>query len=163
MTTPSTPSPSGKRQGVPNPTYQVIPRPASRYTSIRDFYPFYLGEHSHPICRRLHLVGTGIATLVLARVGLSLVPRAILLLAKSIREPGTTRWFSDLASTLQPLRLAGPVWRYLVGAIVPAYAAAWIGHFFFEKNRPATFTYPVYSLMGDVTMLWEVVSMQRAP
>jgi hypothetical protein len=96
-------------------------------------------------------------------VGLSLVPRAILLLAKSIREPGTTRWFSDLASTLQPLRLAGPVWRYLVGAIVPAYAAAWIGHFFFEKNRPATFTYPVYSLMGDVTMLWEVVSMQRAP
>lgn len=163
MTSPSTPSTSGKRQSVPNPTYQAIPRPSTRYTSFREFYPFYLGEHSHPVCRRLHLVGTGIATLVLARVGLSLVPQGILLLAESIRGPETPRWLRDLASTLQPLRLAGPVWRYLVGAIVPAYAAAWVGHFFFEKNRPATFTYPVYSLMGDVTMLWEVVTRQRAP
>ncbi|GFZ46511.1 hypothetical protein JCM24511_04758 [Saitozyma sp. JCM 24511] len=113
MTSPSTSPPSGKRQGVANPTYQAIPRPSTRYTSFREFYPFYLGEHSHPVCRRLHLVGTGIATLVLARVGLSLVPRGILLLAESIRGPETTRWLRDLASTLQPLRLAGPVWRYL--------------------------------------------------
>lgn len=33
------------------------------------------------------------------------------------------------------------------------YGPAWIGHFFFEKNRPATFQYPLYSFMGDWVML----------
>ena len=33
------------------------------------------------------------------------------------------------------------------------YGFAWVGHFVFEKNRPATFRYPVYSLMGDWVML----------
>ncbi|HXY97025.1 MAG TPA: DUF962 domain-containing protein [Steroidobacteraceae bacterium] len=38
------------------------------------------------------------------------------------------------------------------------YAFAWVGHFFFEKNRPATFTHPFYSLCGDFTMLYEVLT-----
>ena len=33
------------------------------------------------------------------------------------------------------------------------YGFAWVGHFFFEKNRPATFKYPLYSFMGDWVML----------
>lgn len=32
------------------------------------------------------------------------------------------------------------------------YGFAWVGHFFIEKNRPATFTYPFYSLLGDWVM-----------
>src|SRR5438094_10666023 len=36
----------------------------------------------------------------------------------------------------------------LAAGIVAGYAAAWVGHFFFEKNKPATFTYPVYSFLG---------------
>ena len=38
------------------------------------------------------------------------------------------------------------------------YGFAWIGHFFFENNKPATFKYPLYSLMGDWVMLKDVLT-----
>ena len=41
---------------------------------------------------------------------------------------------------------------WLLAALVCGYAFAWVGHFFFEKNRPATFTYPFYSFLGDWVM-----------
>jgi len=37
------------------------------------------------------------------------------------------------------------------------YGFAWIGHFVFEKNKPATFTYPLYSLMGDWVMFKDIL------
>lgn len=53
-------------------------------------------------------------------------------------------------------------WRWFLVAPVCGYAFAWVGHFFFEKNRPATFTYPLWSLMGDFRMFFEVVTGRRA-
>ena len=44
---------------------------------------------------------------------------------------------------------------------VAGYAFAWAGHVAFEKNKPATFTYPLYSLMGDWVMFAEIVSGRR--
>ncbi len=41
---------------------------------------------------------------------------------------------------------------------VIGYGFAWVGHFFFEKNKPATFKYPLYSLAGDWVMYWQVVT-----
>ncbi len=40
---------------------------------------------------------------------------------------------------------------------VIGYGFAWIGHFKFEKNRPATFQYPLYSFMGDWVMLKDML------
>ena len=42
---------------------------------------------------------------------------------------------------------------WLLALRVIGYGFAWIGHFVFEKNRPATFDYPLYSLLGDWVML----------
>ncbi len=41
---------------------------------------------------------------------------------------------------------------------VAGYGFAWLGHFFFEQNKPATFTYPVYSLIGDWIMFKDILT-----
>ena len=93
----------------------------SAYASFREFYPFYLGEHSDVNCRRMHFAGS---TLVLAVIAFAV-------------------FTGQLA------------WLWLVP--VAGYGFAWIGHFVFEKNRPATFRHPLYSLMGDWAMYWDVL------
>lgn len=49
--------------------------------------------------------------------------------------------------------LATGRWRWLPLALVPGYTAAWIGHFFIEHNRPATFRHPLWSLAADYKMV----------
>ncbi|WP_341303401.1 Mpo1-like protein [Pseudomonas sp. TMP25] len=44
-------------------------------------------------------------------------------------------------------------WLWLLAIPLVGYGFAWVGHFVFEKNRPATFDYPLYSLMADWVML----------
>ena len=46
----------------------------------------------------------------------------------------------------------------LLGAPLAGYGAAWVSHFFVENNKPATFTYPLWSLMGDARMWWKTVN-----
>jgi hypothetical protein len=60
---------------------------------------------------------------------------------------GTTLGLAGLIAALATLNL----W-WLAAGIVAGYAAAWVGHVLFEKNRPATFTYPVFSLLADGVM-----------
>jgi hypothetical protein len=98
--------------------------PTDRYQTFDAFYPFYIHEHQNPVCRRLHVVGTG---LVFVALGLGVL---------------ITPWFFAAAPFI-------------------GYFFAWVGHFFFEKNRPATFKYPLWSLMGDFRMFFETVSGQR--
>ena len=42
-------------------------------------------------------------------------------------------------------------------SLLQGYAFAWVGHFFFEHNRPATFKYPLFSFMGDWRMWWDIL------
>ena len=51
-------------------------------------------------------------------------------------------------------------WLLLLMPVV-GYGFAWFGHFAFEKNRPANFTHPLYSLMGDWVMFAEIISGRR--
>lgn len=95
---------------------------SERFSSFREFYPYYLGEHRNRTCRRLHFVGSCVA---LAFVAMSVVDR-------------NPRW--------------------LLGALLAGYAFAWAGHFFFEKNRPATFRHPLYSFVGDWAMFRDILA-----
>ncbi|WP_248802239.1 Mpo1-like protein [Pseudomonas sp. MWU13-2100] len=45
----------------------------------------------------------------------------------------------------------------LLAVPVAGYGFAWVGHFFFEKNRPATFEHPFYSLLGDFVMFRDMI------
>ena len=53
------------------------------------------------------------------------------------------------------LVVTGNAW-WLLAALVFGYAFAWMGHFFFEKNQPATFKHPFYSLAGDFVMYFDL-------
>ena len=50
----------------------------------------------------------------------------------------------------------------LIALPVVGYGFAWVGHFFFERNKPATFEYPLYSLLCDFLM-WRDVLLRRIP
>jgi len=60
---------------------------------------------------------------------------------------GTTLGLASIILALATLNF----W-WLAAGIVAGYAAAWVGHFFYERNKPATFTYPLYSFFGDWVM-----------
>jgi hypothetical protein len=94
---------------------------SDEFNSFRDFYPYYLGEHSDRVCRRLHFVGTALVILTLG------------------------------------FALATGHYAWLWALPVLGYGFAWVGHFFFEKNKPATFKHPLYSLIGDFVMFRDLL------
>jgi hypothetical protein len=99
-----------------------VAKPAKKYGSFAEFYPFYLSEHSDRTCRRLHFIGS---TLALLCVVVLIVTR-------------------------------NPWW--LLAALLCGYGFAWVGHFVFEKNQPASFKQPLYSFMGDWKMFWGILT-----
>ena len=68
--------------------------------------------------------------------------------SRALHYVGTTLAIGTIATAAVTLN---PTWLLLTPVV--GYAPAWIGHFVIEKNRPATFKYPVWSLRGDLRML----------
>lgn len=50
--------------------------------------------------------------------------------------------------------------KMLLAIPLAGYGFAWFGHFVFEKNKPATFQYPLYSLGSDFVMFWHILTFQ---
>ncbi|MBS0418093.1 MAG: DUF962 domain-containing protein [Proteobacteria bacterium] len=65
---------------------------------------------------------------------------------------------TSLAAVLLATALITQRWWLVLLALVVGYAFAWVGHYFFEHNRPATFEYPLFSFMGDWRMWWETLT-----
>ena len=95
-----------------------------KYQTFKEFYPYYLKEHSNKTNRILHFIGT---LLVI-----------VFLLAGFLTKKYSFFYFMPIAG----------------------YGFAWLGHLLFEKNKPATFTYPIWSLLSDFLMFYHICTGQ---
>ncbi len=64
---------------------------------------------------------------------------------------------SLLAIVVVILTIATQEWLLLLLVPFVGYGCAWIGHYFVERNKPATFSYPVYSFIGDWVMFRDII------
>ncbi len=67
---------------------------------------------------------------------------------------------STLVIALLILSVVTQHWMLLWCLPVAGYGFAWLGHFAFEHNKPATFRYPFYSLMGDWVMYKDICTVK---
>ncbi|MFC0133976.1 hypothetical protein CR105_10430 [Massilia eurypsychrophila] len=58
---------------------------------------------------------------------------------------------------LAMLVVTGRPW-WILAALIAGYGGAWIGHFVFEKNMPASFAQPLFSLRADWIMYWQMLT-----
>ena len=72
---------------------------------------------------------------------------------RALHFTGTTLFFVFLMGSFLFHNLS-----LLILCPIAGYGFAWVGHFFFERNKPATFQYPLYSLMGDFKMYFEILA-----
>lgn len=86
-----------------------------------EFWDFYIREHSKPLTRWFHFIGTLLATALFV-------------------------WF-----------IWRGTWYYFLVSFVVGYGFAWISHFFIEKNKPATFQYPIWSFASDYKMMFLMI------
>jgi hypothetical protein len=90
--------------------------------NYREFWDFYVQEHSQPLTRLLHFIGTSLGILLL-----------IFFVARG-------------------------QWYYFPIFFVVGYGFAWFAHFVVEKNKPASFKFPLWSFISDFKMMWLMIN-----
>ena len=93
-----------------------------RIENYAEFWDFYVAEHSQPLTRLFHFVGTLLGLVLLV-------------------------WF-----------IKNGTYFYLPLCLVVGYAFAWFSHFVIEKNKPATFKYPLWSFISDYKMMFYMLT-----
>ena len=93
-----------------------------RLTNYAEFWDFYVAEHSQPLTRLLHFVGTSLGIILLV-------------------------WIIRSGNLL-----------YLPFCLLVGYGFAWFSHFFIEKNKPASFKYPLWSFISDYKMMFYMLT-----
>lgn len=133
---------------------------AKKFGSFSEFYPFYLGEHSTIECKRFHYAGTLLMMVFLLFNSKLILPLFAAGAVGFVAFP----FFRHMQSGLPEMALmigtyilcgvaSTKSWKLTLLPLIIGYGFAWAGHFFFEGNKPATFVYPIFSLMGDFNML----------
>ncbi|MGZ3744939.1 MAG: Mpo1-like protein [Pseudobdellovibrionaceae bacterium] len=92
------------------------------FRDFREFYKFYLAQHSNRNCLRLHFAGTSLFFVTTA------------------------------------FALSAQIWFLIPLAVAIGYLFAWSGHFFFEKNRPATFQRIFWSARAGRMMYFQLLT-----
>lgn len=131
---------------------------SARIPDYEAFWPYYLHEHRDPRSRRLHFLGTtGWMAMVAVsavrkpvRFGLAMAGFGAALWHGLKRGEGESPSFPHIAAMIVLPTLASPV--LFPAGVVFAYGCAWYGHFRIEGNKPATFKYPLWSLVSDWKM-----------
>lgn len=134
---------------------------SERIATYDAFWTYYLSEHTDPRCRWLHLVGTSGFWVVFLGACLTAPMRMLLattlsvaLIAACWKMEGRRSGGLVLIAVIAAAGLANPD---VLWGVVWAYGFAWVGHFALERNRPATFTYPLWSLGSDFRMTAEML------
>lgn len=89
-----------------------------RIKTYSEFWDFYVAEHSKPLTRLFHFIGTALGIVLFI-------------------------WFIRNGNYL-----------YIPLCFAAGYGFAWFSHFFIEKNKPATFKYPLWSFISDYKMMF---------
>lgn len=93
-----------------------------RIKTYAEFWDFYVAEHSQPLTRLFHFIGTSLGIVLLV-------------------------WIFRTGNFL-----------YLPLCFATGYAFAWFSHFVIEKNKPATFKYPLWSFISDYKMMFYMLT-----
>ena len=158
-----------------HPDVDVERHPDRQYGSFLAFWPKYVGEHSKPLTKILHGIGTigtpllsfGFDAELLLRVCLGLasgISFSLLFVNAFAAYPtGLPEGIVMIVMLVWLMKLfSGRSAASCFLCLASGYIMPWIAHFFVEHNNPATFLHPTFSILGDFVLLGSLLTNQLA-
>jgi hypothetical protein len=142
---------------------------SSNCSFVLSLDPFYLSEHRNATSRILHVIGTTLVIIMLVTTYRHHIPNFLIAMSMGTM---LCECLSPLSQGVVEFALVFLVVGYISyerqqripwKLLVVGYFFAWVGHFWFEKNRPATFIYPTYSLICDFIMWFQSIVTFQLP